>query len=167
MKRSNAWDIAFGGIFAALSIVIMSLGTLIPVATFVCPMICCLMGCVVLRLCGRKTAIAWYAAVAILSLLLSPDKEAALIFVAFGYYPPVKQHLDRYRLRIVVKLLYFNASILLVHQFALRLLGLTDVLLEYSQLGAIWTVILLAAGNATFFLLDLLMKRILYSERKG
>ena len=27
MKRSNAWDIAFGGIFAALAIVIMSLGT--------------------------------------------------------------------------------------------------------------------------------------------
>jgi len=167
MKRSNAWDIAFGGIFAALAIVIMSLGTLIPVATFVCPMICCLMGCVVLKLCERKTAFAWYAAVAILSLLLSPDKEAALIFVAFGFYPPVKQYLDRYRLHIVLKLLYFNASILLVYQLALRLLGLTDILLEYSQLGVIWTVILLAAGNATFFLLDLLMNRILYSKRKG
>ena len=167
MKRSNAWDIAFGGIFAALAIVIMSLGTLIPVATFVCPMICCLMDCVVLKLCGRKTAFAWYAAVAILSLLLSPDKEAALIFVAFGCYPPVKQYLDRYRLHIVLKLLYFNVSILLVYQLALRLLGLTDILLEYSQLGVIWTVILLAAGNATFFLLDLLMNRILYSKRKG
>lgn len=167
MKRSNAWDIAFGGIFAALAIVIMSLGTLIPVATFVCPMMCCLMGCIILRLCGSRTAIAWYAVVSILSLLLSPDKEAALIFVAFGYYPPVKQYLDRYRLHIVLKFLYFNASILLVYQIALRLLGLTDILLEYSQLGGIWTIILLVAGNATFFLLDLLMKRILNSKRKG
>ena len=72
---------------AALAVVIMCMGGIIPMATYVCPMLCSLLLAVVLRLTGRRIAWAWYAAVSLLSLLLGPDKEAAAVFVFLGYYP--------------------------------------------------------------------------------
>ena len=81
---------------AALAVVIMSLGTLIPVATFVCPVLCMLILQLVLKLCGSRIAWAWYGAVAILSLLMAPDKEAAAVFLFLGYYPVVKPRMDSY-----------------------------------------------------------------------
>ena len=41
--RKNARNVALGGMMAALAIVIMCMGGLIPVATFVCPMLCMLL----------------------------------------------------------------------------------------------------------------------------
>ena len=81
MKRNSAQKIALGGLMAALAMVIMSLGGLIPFATFVCPMLCCMITKLVLSMCGKRIAWAWYGAVAILSVLMAPDKEAAAVFV--------------------------------------------------------------------------------------
>ena len=86
---------ALGGMLAALAVVMMSLGTIIPVATYVCPMLCALLLQGVLKTCGSRVAWAWYGAVALLSVLLAPDKEAAGVFVFLGYYPIVKPALDR------------------------------------------------------------------------
>ena len=36
-KHTPAANIALGGVLAALAVVVMSMGTLIPVATYVCP----------------------------------------------------------------------------------------------------------------------------------
>ena len=76
---------ALGGIFAALALVLMSMGTLIPVATYACPVLCAMLLQTVLKFCGPKIAWAWYGAVAILSVLMAPDKEAAAVFLAIGY----------------------------------------------------------------------------------
>ena len=83
-KRTPASSVALGGVLAALAVVIMSLGTIIPVATYVCPMLCALLLQAVLKTCGVRIAWAWYGAVAILSLLLAPDKEAAAVFAFLG-----------------------------------------------------------------------------------
>ena len=77
---------ALGGMMAGLAIVIMCLGGLVPLATFVCPVLCMLLLQYVLRLCGRRIGWAWYGAVAILSMLMGPDKEAATFFVFIGYF---------------------------------------------------------------------------------
>ncbi len=87
--RSNSTPascIALGGMLAALAVVVMNLGTLIPVATYVCPMIGILLLEVVRKTCGDRIAWAWYGAVAILSALMAPDKEAAAVFCALGYF---------------------------------------------------------------------------------
>ena len=69
---------------AALAVVIMCMGGLIPVSTFVCPMLCMFLLSVVLKSCGQRLAWAWYGAVAILGTLLGPDKEATAVFVFLG-----------------------------------------------------------------------------------
>ena len=74
MKRNAARTIALGGVMAALAVTVMSMGGLIPVATYVSPVLCMLMLNLVIRLCGVRIAWAGYGAVALLSLLLSADK---------------------------------------------------------------------------------------------
>ena len=144
---------------AALAVVIMCMGGLIPVATYVSPMLCAMILNVLLSLCGEKMAWVWYAAVSLLSLLLGPDKEAALVFLFLGHYPIVKLKLDRLRAGRLLKLLLFNGSVCLLYGVMIRLLGMDQVLAEFTEMGMIMLVILILLGNVTFFLLDILLTR--------
>ena len=146
-----------GGVFAALALVVMCLGGLIPVATFICPMVCCLIVKTVMIACGNKTAWTCYAAVAILSVLLAPDKEAAGIFVFLGYYPMVKPKLDAAKLGLLWKFLLFNASVALAYYLMLKLLGMGELAEEYAGMGVFLIAVMVVLGNVTFFLLDRLL----------
>jgi len=156
-KRSPASVIALGGVLAALAVVIMAMGTLIPVATYVCPVLCCMLLQTVLTLCGRRIAWAWYGAVAILSGLLAPDKEAAAVFLFIGYYPIVKPRLDKARLKWLWKGLLFNSVILAMYALLIRLLGMDEIAAEYREMGQVMTAVMLILGNVVFFLLDRLL----------
>ena len=145
---------------AALAVVIMCMGGIIPVATYVCPMLCALLLAVVLRLTGRRIAWAWYAAVSVLSLLLGPDKEAAAVFVFLGYYPILKPWLDGRKVPIFWKLAVFNLSIGTLYALLLYLFRLEQVVRDFSEFGLVMTLVVLLLGNVTLFLLDLLLGRI-------
>lgn len=154
MRNNSAKVIALGGMMAVLAVVIMCLGGLIPVATFVCPMMCMLLLQLVLKMCGSRIAWAWYGAVAFLSLLLGPDKEAAAVFVFLGYYPIAKPRLDQMKLGPVLKLALFNLVILLMYWVLIHLFGMEAIAAEYEELGTVMTIIMLILGNVTFLLLD-------------
>lgn len=158
-KRTDAAAIALGGVFAALAVVIMALGGLIPAATFVCPMLCMLILSLVLKQCGHRIGWAWYGAVAILSALLGPDKEAAAVFVFLGYYPILKPKLDTLPLKWLWKGLIFNAAILSMYWLLMNLFGMTELLEEFGEMGTVMTLATLALGNVTFYLLDLVLSR--------
>ena len=156
---------ALGGVLAALAVVIMALGTLIPVATYVCPAICCILCRVVARTCGNRVAWAWYGAVTLLSILMAPDKEAALVFAFLGYYPIVKPKLDRLRFPVLWKGLLFNGVIGLLYGLLIHLLGMADIAAEYSGMGLVLTAVMLLLGNVTFFMLDRLLGMRLRRKR--
>lgn len=157
MRNSNAKVIALGGLLAAVALVILCLGGMIPLATYVCPMLCALVQYIVYRCCGRRIAWSWYAAVSLLALLLGPDKEAALVFVMLGYYPMVKPFFEKSRLSVLWKFLLFNGAVVVLYGLLLKLLGLDAAATETEELGIIGLVILLVMGNAVFFLLDRLL----------
>lgn len=159
MRNTPARQIAFGGMFAALALVIMNLGSLIPVATFVCPMLCMLILAFVTKMCGARMGWAWYGAVAILSLMMAPDKEAAAVFAFLGFYPIIKPKLDRKKLGMVWKLLLFNVLILAMYGLLIHLFGMARIAAEYQELGTAMTVIMLLLGNLIFFLLDKVLTR--------
>ena len=157
MQRNKTRQIALGGLLAALAVVIMCLGGLIPVATYVCPMLCCMTQFVVLRYCGKRVAWAWFAVVTILSLLSGPDKEAAMVFLALGAYPILKEYMEKCRIAIFLKLLFFNSAIMLSYFCMIYLLGMQYVVEENSRLGFVGIAIILLLGNITFLLLDKLL----------
>ena len=157
--RTEARKIAFGGMFAALAVVIMSLGGLIPVATFTCPMLCMLLLAFVTKMCGNRIGWAWYGAVAVLSLLLGPDKEAASVFVFLGFYPIVKPQFDRLRFAVIPKLALFNVLILTMYALLIRLFGMNQIAAEFAEIGRVLTFVMLLLGNVIFLLLDRVLTR--------
>ena len=153
-----------GGVLAALAVVIMCLGTVIPVATFVCPMACMVLLTVVYRLSNQRIAWAWYGAVSILSLLLGPDEEAAAVFLFLGYYPIIKPWIDKRRGAFLWKLVVFNASILLMYSVLIYVFGMDAILEDFEELGTVMTVVTLILGNITLFLLDV---NLTYFMKRG
>ena len=145
---------ALGGILAAAAVVIMNLVGMIPVNTYVVPVLCMVLLQLVLKNCGRRVAWAWYAAVSILGLLMCPDKEAAAIFMAIGYYPILKPWMDGRKGKWFWKALLFNGVILLMYWVLMNLMGVAELAAEFNELGLWMTVVTLLLGNATFFLLD-------------
>ena len=145
---------ALGGILAAVAVVIMNLVGMIPVNTYVVPVLCMVLLQLVLKNCGKRVAWAWYAAVTILGLLMCPDKEAAAIFAALGYYPIVKPWLDRRKWKWLWKGLLFNGVILLLYWALMNLLGMAELAEEFGAMGVGLTVITLLFGNVTFVALD-------------
>lgn len=145
---------------AALALVVMCLGGMIPLATYVCPMFCAVLLMVVLRLTGSRIAWAWYGAVSILSMLLGPDKEAAAVFVFLGYYPILKPWLDRRKLSILWKLMLFNVAIFAMYSVLIYVFGLADIASEFEELGMVMTIVTLILGNATLFMMDVLLTQL-------
>lgn len=158
-NRTSVRAVALGGMMAALALVIMCLGGLIPFATFVCPMFAMLILKIVATLCGRRIGWAWYAAVAILSLLLSPDQEGAALFAFLGFYPLVKPKLDRLPLKWLWKAIFFNTDILLMYTVLIHLLGMAQISSEFREMGTVLLAVTLILGNITFFLLDKILSR--------
>ena len=167
MRNTHAARIDLGGRLAALAVVIINLVGMIPVATFVCPMLCMMILTLVLRFCGKRIGWAWYGAVAILSALLSPDKEAAAIFVFIGYYPLLKPSLDKMRLGGLLKLLLFNAAILVMYWLLINLFGLAQIAQEYRELGLLMTIFMLVTGNLIFLMLDRILARLAIITKLG
>ena len=165
--RNSAKQMALGGVMAALAVVIMCMGGLIPVATYVCPMLCALLLQVVLKLCGGRVAWAWYGAVSILSLLMGPDKEAAAVFLFLGYYPIVKPKLDRMKGKWLWKGLLFNSSVLVMYWALIHLFGMAQVAAEFQEMGTVLMVLTLVLGNVTFFLLDQILSRNFRRRKRG
>lgn len=157
--RESSKIAAIGGVTAALAVLIMCMGTLIPVATFVCPMLCIVLLQVVYRILGRRAAWAWYAAVAVLAGLLAGDKEAAAVFICLGYYPIVKPRLDSMRWPWLWKGLLFNVAISVMYACLIYLLGMTALGEEFQSAGLLLGAVMLLLGNTVFFLLDRLLSR--------
>ena len=157
--RSKAYPIALGGMLAAAAVVLMSIGTILPVATYAAPVLCMLLCQVVARICGSRMAWAWYGAVAFLSLLLAPDKEAAAVFLTLGYYPILKPKLDRRKGKWLWKALFFNAAILALYWVLLNVIGMQQILSDFEGMGFAMTAVLLILGNVTFFMVDILLNK--------
>ena len=103
--------------------------------------------------CGKRLGLCWFFAVALLSLLLTQDKEAALVFLCLGYYPLLRSRLQRLAcrpVRLAVKLAVFLAGSAAALAAAWLILGLP------------WreTAGLLALAVAAFGLYDLLLGRL-------
>lgn len=155
--RAKTKAMALSGMLAALALVIMCMGGLIPLATYICPMLCVIVQYIVLWLCGRRIAWTWFAVVALLSLLLGPDKEAAGVFLLLGYYPMLKPVFEKWPVSWLWKLLLFNSAVAALYGLLLRLMGLEEPAEGFTGFGIAGLLVLLVLGNVTFILLDKLL----------
>lgn len=164
MSRYDSKVIALSGLIVALSVTCMFFTGLFPFATFALP---ALAGILLMTLSvefGLKIALTAFAGVALLSLLIAPDKEAALLFTAFfGYYPLIKGRIEALKKRPVewiVKFTVFNGSIILLYVILLYLFPMPELAEEFASYSSWMIAGLLALGNVTFLIYDIACTRV-------
>lgn len=147
---------ALCGLLAALSVVILSLGSMIPLATFACPMLAMVCLLPVVDAYGARASLLVYAAVAVLAVLLCADKETAFFYVFLGWYPALRPRLERLPklLRVFVKCGLFTAAMTAMYALLLFLFRMEAVTAEFASYTALALAGLLLLGNVTFLLFD-------------
>lgn len=161
MKNSS--KTAMGGMIAALSLVIMLLTAVIPYLQYALPAMSGVLLVIMVIEINKKWALCTYAAVSILSFLILPNKEAAMMYFAFfGCYPILKPVLEsrikNNKLCWLIKALFFNAVAVAAYMIIIYVFGMPlDELEEYGK----WAIpILLGMGNVMFVLFDICITRL-------
>lgn len=136
---------------AAVAVVIMNLGSVIPVNTYICPVLCILLCRLVLEQCGKRIGWCYYLAVMILSLLMAPDREAALVYAFLGYYPMVRPWFSKLGvLAMPAKLAFFTAMGAASYGVLLFVMGAGAAMDE----GAFLTALTVVLWDVLFLLVD-------------
>ena len=105
---------------------------------------------------------AWltYLAVSLLSLMVTFDKEAALMFILFfGYYPMLRLNLEKIKakpLKTVCKFAVFNLFLAADYLMTVYVLGLPT----FDDTGPVMFVILFVSFNLVFFFYDRVLARM-------
>lgn len=161
-NKFRSFKVAFGGIIAALSIVLMFSTGLIPTLTYAIPAIAgALLMTIVIEI-SPVFAGAIYIAVSILSLLIVADKEAAVMYAAFfGYYPIIKSFIEKHTnktLSWIIKYFLFNIAMISSYFVVAKIFMITFDDIDF--LGKFALPILLLAGNIVFALYDIALTRL-------
>ena len=147
-------QMALGGMLTAVAVVIMSLGSVIPVNTYICPVLCILLTRPVLERCGGRIGWCYYMAAAVLSLMLAPDREAALVYAFLGYYPMIRPFFHRFGpLQSLAKLAFFTAMGAASYAVLLLAMGAEAAMEE----GWLLTAVTVALWDVLFMLVDRLL----------
>jgi len=154
--------IAFGGIIAALSLVLMLLTGVLPVGTYALPCFAGILLTAIVIEFGTPWALGVYAGVSVLSFLLVSDKEAALYYtMILGIYPVLKSLFERIKIRwlcFIVKLIFFNA--VAVASFYISIYVLSVPVESFSLFGVNMPLLFLVLGNVVFILYDICVTRL-------
>lgn len=114
----NSIKTAMCGVITALSVALMFLGGIMFVFVYIMPMLTSVFMIMLKKTFSTSGAVITYISTSILSLMLVPEKECALMYVLFfGYYPIIYHLLERIKLtplKWFAKLVVFNVSLLSV-----------------------------------------------------
>lgn len=163
---SQSAKTAIGGMTAALSVVLM-LPTVMGLWTYALPAFAGILIMFAIIELDKKWALGIYVAVSILSLILLPNKEAAVFYACFfGHYPILKAIIESKQIpRVVewiIKIVIFNVSVLAAAFIMLKVFGMPLSELLGTEGETAWWVeyavpITLIIGNITFIAFDYLL----------
>lgn len=154
--------IAIGGVFSALCLLFMFLTAVLPLATFMAPMLAGVALLVVRIENGAKTALLVYVSVSLLAVFIVPDIDAKFLFIAFfGYYSallPLFERIFPALLRWIIKLLVFNGAMVAWLAFNIIFFGAEAVVMQNGPFGQYVLPITFAGLNMMFVVYDFGLK---------
>lgn len=159
----KASAITFGGILAAISMILLYLTTLVPTNTLTLLTLLSFIPPLALMEKGLKTAVLVYICSSIGSLLFVPINITLLYILFFGIYGIIKGFIERLNktlLEIVLKLLFFNTIFLILLFLTKGILGL-DLQNNLAQLLSYFTSNPLSSTSG-FLILCLIVQPIFF-----
>ena len=153
----NTSKTAMGAMIAALSLALMLSTAILPFMTYAVPMIAGALIVSIVIECDKIWAFFVYLTVSILSLLIIPDKSAALAYTLyFGYYPILKSFLESKTSRITeqtVKYIHINVVVIASYYALLYFFGFdTDGVEFIAPFLDKWYVCVVLVAVASLFL---------------
>ena len=159
-KRGNKTKtITICAMLSALGVVVLYLGSFIDVLDASMAVIASVMSIVAVIEFGHGASWSIYAVTSVLSLILLPNKSAAVMYAAFfGFYPILKEVFEKRRKVVswILKEITFNAA-LVVCFVIIRFLILSDIA-EIPTMMYVFGAVLL---EAVFVLYDLALTRLI------
>lgn len=163
LKKS--YRVAFGGISAAIAIVLLMMTGIFPFADYALPAVAGVLSAAAVIELNPKSAWLMYAAVSIISLLVVPRKEPVMLYVFFfGYYPIIKSNLEKIKSHAVewiIKFAIFNAAVVVCYFILMFLMSSSEMLAEFNEFGKYGIYLFWFAGNIIFLLYDIALTRLL------
>ncbi len=156
-SQSRVRRLTLAAMLTALSVTVLYLGALLDVMSLTAAGVASLFTLFAVRECRGAYPYFVYAATGILSFILLPTKEAALLYFLFGgLYPIVKFPLEHLRrpFPFLLKFIYLNVIITAVELASIYFFLLPPLPLPYY-------IILYLFVNPVFFLYDRLIDRVL------
>ena len=154
---------AIGSMAVALSVIIL-IPTALELFVYALPAFAGMITLFCVIELNKKWATGVFAASALLSLILVPNKEAAVLYVAFfGYYPVLKSILENSKSRafeLIMKFICFNVSIVLSYVFLIYIFGISIEQLFGEDLTKAMYLVLPVLMNIMFFVYDLCLTRM-------
>lgn len=150
--------IAFGGVITALGTVIIILSGIFQMAMFILPAVSGLLVLFSAFEVDYRFSMKIYFSISILSLILSPDKSSAILFITFlGYYPLVKVKIEeimkKFKItKILLKLLLFNLVMFMYYFILVYVLATPRE--SFEIFGVYLPMVFLIVGNITFLMYD-------------
>lgn len=156
--KDISYRVALGGIVSALCLLTMFLAGIMPALYLLLPMIAGVLMMIIAVEVNTKWALLTYIAVGLLSMFITFDKEAALIFVMlFGHYPILRFFIQKIRskpLRMICKLIVCNVCVLSYFFVTVYIFGLDELVEELGEFGRFGGIIMLCLANFIFVLYD-------------
>ena len=165
---SQSAKTAIGGMVTALSVVIL-MPTALDLFVYALPALAGMLTMFCVIELDKKWSAGVYVAVSFISLLLVPNKEAAVLYVAFfGYYPIMKAILESKLPKVpeyIIKFLLFNVSVIAAYAVLIKVLGMPfDQLMGLTEDDGFFkkyaVPVMLVLGNIVFITYDIALTRI-------
>lgn len=164
---TNTSKTAIGAMMTALSVVIL-IPTALDFFVYALPALAGIITTVAVAELNKKWAMGIYLATSLISLIIVPNKEAVIMYVAFfGYYGVIKSILETTfpkPVEYILKFALFNCSVILAAVVSMKVLGISFN--EYMEIdeGTSWAKYavpaILAVANVTFLMFDILLSRV-------
>ncbi len=154
----KSYRVALGGIVSALCLVTMFLVGIISPLYIILPLIAGVLLLIIVEEVSISWAMVTYVSVSLLSLFITADKEAALLFIMlFGHYPMLRFFLQKIRfgpIRLILKQLVFNACAIGFFYVTVYIFGIKQMIEDMNDFGKYGAIALLVLCNVIFLLYD-------------
>lgn len=156
--KNKTKRVALAGVLSAAAVVLMSLGSVITALDMTAAFAAGFAVIIARIECDRVTAWSVYAAAGLLSFLLLPNKNTAIVFLCYGgIYPIIKEFCELIKIKPVMWAVKIIASNILLT--AVVWLGMYFTVETDEPLGFVWWVYVL--GNFIFLAYDIALTLII------
>lgn len=164
MRNRLAFRISLGGVISALCVFFMFCSNLLPMLNYTIPTFAGFLMVIMIVETSAVWAFTTYVSVSLLSFLVTPNLEAAMLFTLFmGYYPILRVYLQKIKaapVRIIIKFAVFNAAVVVFYLLFQFVFMTEDMLEGLERFGKYAELVLLLGANVFFVIYDRLVGQL-------